>query len=115
MSTYFGFAISDTMFSGDLTLRRRELNIEQVRELVDKGVISGINPSHKGTVNLLKELRLDVEIPKSPPNVQLGPGDELIVMSVRGLPRLTDRHQYTPEELADAEIEYSLWEIDTLE
>ena len=45
---------------------------------------------------------IDVVIPEKPPIVSLHPGDSVIVMAVRGLPRLEGRHEYTPEEVAGA-------------
>lgn len=43
---------------------------------------------------------IKVEIPEIPSRVSLGPGDSIIVTAVRGLPRLTDHHEYTDEEIA---------------
>ncbi|MBU3924918.1 hypothetical protein KJ854_03200 [Patescibacteria group bacterium] len=35
----------------------------------------------------------------------------MIVMSVRGLPRLTDRHEYTEEEVAKATFAFSVYNV----
>ena len=38
-------------------------------------------------------------------------GDAVVVMGVRGLPRLTDRHEYTSEEVASASFTFSLYTV----
>lgn len=38
-------------------------------------------------------------------------GDCEIVMGVRGLPRLTDRHEYTDEEIAEATFSFSIYTV----
>jgi hypothetical protein len=35
----------------------------------------------------------------------------MIVMSVRGLPRLTDNRHYTPEEIAGATFVFAKWTV----
>ena len=55
---------------------------------------------------------ISVEIPESPPRVTLREGDSLLVMGVRGLPRLTDRHEYTDEEIASASFEFVLYSVE---
>lgn len=42
-------------------------------------------------------------------------GDSVIVMGVRGLPRLTDRHEYTEAEIAAATFEFSEYALMTLD
>ena len=110
---YFGFAVSDSMFSGDVEISRSEMDIEAVQFLVRKGVIPCLNPSHVPTIRAMREkFGLDVGIPEKAPVVQLGLGDRLIVMSVRGLPRLdATRHEYTQEEIASATFSFSVWEV----
>lgn len=44
-----------------------------------------------------------------PPKVVPGMGDSLIVMGVRGLPRLTDRHEHTHEAIEKATFSFSLY------
>ena len=44
MSTFFGFGISDSMFSDDHMIIRKTLSLFQAKELIDKGVIPCINP-----------------------------------------------------------------------
>jgi hypothetical protein len=112
MTTFFGFALADSMFSDDCAIVRKSLSIEQVREKVAAGVSSACNPSHQATVAAMKaRYSLDVAIPATPPRVSLGCGDSVIVMGVRGLPRLTDRHEYTAEEVAAATFVFSEYSV----
>lgn len=113
--TFFGFALADSMFAsigGMCTIVRRSLSVEQVSKKVVEGVISCCNPSHVTTIDAMRaRFGLHVEIPASSPRVALAHGDAVIVMGVRGLPRLTDRHEYTAEEVAQATFEFSLYEV----
>lgn len=112
MKTYFGFALADSMFNGDCTINRRSLSVEEVKELVAQGVESCCNPSHKATINAMTtRYEIEVAIPETPPRVSLGSGDSVIVMGVRGLPRLTDRHEYTKEEIAKASFLFAEYRV----
>ena len=93
---YFGFAISDSMFSGDVTIFRKEISVEEVKGFVDNGgIVPCLNPSHVATISAMqKKYGILIPIPEKPPQVSLKEGDSLIVMGVRGLGRLTDRHEY---------------------
>lgn len=109
---FFGFAFSDNMLNGDVSLTRRVLELDEVKELIESGVTPVLNPSHEATIDAMRQrFCLDVVIPETPPRVTLEPSDQLIVMSVRGLPRLTDRHEYTDEEIASASFAFSLWTV----
>lgn len=110
--TYFGFALSDSMFRGDAIVERKELGLEQVKEKIINGVESCLNSSHVATIQAMKEkFGLEVGVPEKPPIVNLTSGDSLIVMAVRGLPRLTDRHEYTEEEVAGATFTFAEWTL----
>ncbi len=112
--TFFGFALADGMFAsvGACTITRRPLAIEQVGAKVARGVVSCCNPSHVATIDAMRaRFGLHVEIPETPPRVALVHGDSVIVMGVRGLPRLTDRHEYTAEEVAKATFEFSEYTV----
>ena len=50
-------------------------------------------------------------IPEAPSRVSLGSGDSVIVMGVRGLSRLTDRHEYTEEEIAKASFLFAEYRV----
>ena len=107
---YFGFALADGMFAaaGNCSIRRRKLTVEQVRAEVEAGVEPCLNPSHAATIHAMRDrFGIDVPIPAAPPKVDVGDGDSVIVMGVRGLPRLTDRHEYTAEEVAAATFEFA--------
>lgn len=107
MKTYFGFALASSMFSGNCGIRRTVLTLEQVKAAIEAGIESCCNPSHEATVKAMEgRFGLAVAMPEKPPQVTLTSGDRLIVMGVRGLPRLTDRHHYTEEEVAKATFEF---------
>lgn len=113
MTTYFGFALADSMFSGDCDIKRTSLQPEDVREMAEQGVLTPcLNPSHAATIAAAKErFGISIEIPETPPKVTLESGDSVIVMGVRGLPRLTDRHEYTEEEIASAKFSFSRYTV----
>ena len=107
---YFGFALADSMFAENCEISRRVLSVEEVKSLVAQGIESCCNPSHVATIGAMRSrFGIDVPIPETPPRVQLGRGDSVIVMGVRGLPRLTDRHEYNEEEIASATFSFSLY------
>lgn len=103
MKTYFGFALASSMFIGECDIARRVLSVTEVKAWVAQGVESCCNPSHQATIDAMRSrFGIEVAIPEAPPKVSLASGDGVIVMEVRGLPRLTDRHEYTEEEIARA-------------
>ena len=130
---YFGFAVADGMFASPefhggykdqrshMTIRRYEWItdeiVPQLRHWAWEGMIeSCLNPSHKATINAMQSrFGLAITIPDTPPKVRLGQGDRLFIMAVRGLPRLTDRHEYTQEEIDAAEFVFIEWSVDKLE
>lgn len=58
-----------------------------------------------------KRYDIKCEIPEKAPLVSLKSGDQFLVMSPRGLPRLENRHEYTPEEIDKASFAFGLWTI----
>mgnify|MGYP000911712506 CR=1 FL=1 len=112
MKRFFGFALADSMFSGDCTIARRSLTADEAKDLVAEGVESCCNPSHVATINAMRSrYAIDVPIPETPPRVCLSSGDSIIIMGVRGLPRLTDRHEYTEEEVASASFSFTQYSV----
>ena len=112
MKTYFGFALGDSMFAGDCTIRRQAMSAEEVKAAIAQGVVSCCNPSHAATIHAARDrFGIDVPTPDTPPRVELSPGDSIIVMGVRGLPRMTDRHEYTGEEVAKATFQFSMYTV----
>ena len=113
MKTYFGFALADSMFKGDCDIRRKSLDVEDVRRLAEEDKLTPcLNPSHAATIAAMRQrFGIDVSIPETPPKVALELGDSVIVMGVRGLPRLTDRHEYTEEEIAQATFSFSEYTV----
>lgn len=113
MTTYFGFAIADGMFPAQSSSSRRPILVEEVQQKMTAGYTSCCNPQHKAT-NAAAKARygLDITVPEKAPMVALKPGDEVIVMSVRGLPRLEEnRHEYHDEEIAKATFAFGLWTV----
>src|SRR5437762_2527317 len=109
--TFFGFALADGMFQGNCVIDRQTLSIDQVRELVETGLEPCLNPSHQATIDAMRSrFGIDVPIPESPPRVLLNRGDRVVVMGVRGLPRMEGRHEYTEEEIAGATFSFAVYE-----
>lgn len=110
--TFFGFALADSMFSGECEITRRELDVEKVKARVAQGVEPCLNPSHQATIDAMRQrFGIEIPIPETPPRVVLGIGDSIIVMGVRGLPRLTDRHEYNAEEIEKATFAFSIYTV----
>ncbi len=106
---FFGFALADSMFANVTEIHRQPLSSEEVKAM-EKELVSCCNPSHQATIDAMhSRFGIDVPIPEAPPRVVLEPGDSVIVMGVRGLPRLTDRHEYTEEEIASATFTFSMY------
>lgn len=112
-TTFFGFAMADSMFSGSVEVSRREVSADEVKAMLAAGYASCVNPSHVPTLEAAKSrYGLEVAVPEKAPNVSLRPGDTLVVMSVRGLPRLgADRHEYTKEEIDKASFVFACWSV----
>ena len=112
MNKYFGFALADSMFSGDCTIHRKSLTVEEVKAM-EKEFTPCLNPSHKATIDAMHQrFGIEVAIPEQPPRVNIESGDSVVVMGVRGLPRLTDRHEYTEEEIAAATFTFSMYTVE---
>lgn len=110
--TFFGFAIADSMLPASCILRKSEIATHEIREMKD--LVSCLNPSHAATIAAMRQRYTfdNVQIPDKAPQVVLSDGDKLIVMSVRGLPRLdASRHEYTKAEIDSATFAFSLYEV----
>ena len=108
---YFGFALADSMFQGDCAIQRKSLTADDVGAMAGE-LTPCLNPSHQATINAMRSrYGIEVAIPEAPPKVSLGVGDSVVVMGVRGLPRLTDRHEYTEEEVAAATFSFSEYTV----
>lgn len=110
---YFGFAIADSMLENCERIHRKVHTPESAKVRIAEAAHYGAlvvcaNPSHEATIKAMQErFGIEVEIPATPPKVALEPNDCLVVMGVRGLPRLTDRHEYTAEEVAGTTFSFS--------
>lgn len=113
-TTFFGFALADSMFANYSGLiARKVISPDEVREMAEAGALTPcLNPSHSSTIDAMRRrYGIDVAIPATPPRVELHRGDAVVVMGVRGLPRLTDRHEYTEEEIASATFQFSEYTV----
>ena len=108
VKSFFGFAFSASMIpAGDVQLKKRDLTVEEVREMLPNCELC-LNPSHKATITAARErFDLSLEVPEKPARISLNEGDSVVIMQVRGLPRLTDRHEYTEQEIAKATFSFS--------
>ncbi len=113
MTTYFSFAIADGMFPASSSASRRPISVEEVKQKMEAGYTSCCNPQHRATNGAAKaRYGLDITVPEKASLVSLKPGDEVIVMSVRGLPRLEEnRHEYTDQEIEKATFVFGLWTV----
>jgi hypothetical protein len=115
MTTYFGFALAAGMFDGNGNVQFRQASIEEAQAIVTDATTNGtlqscLNPSHKPTIEAMRSrYSFDVPVPEKAPFANLQTGDSLVVMGVRGLPRLEGRHEYTEEEIASASFTFSVW------
>lgn len=111
-TTYFGFAIADSMFPAECGIKKEKFNVAEGAEKI-QAAVSCCNPSHSATIAAANSrFGLELEIPEKPPQVALQSGDSVIVMGVRGLPRLTDRHEYTQEEIDGATFVFSKYTVE---
>ena len=120
---YFGFGLSDGMFNGDLNIRRKDLKddggyadylLRNPQAVFADQVGICLNPAHKATIDAMvaKYGISGIEIPDEAVQIKMQPGDSLLVMSPRGLPRLVDRHEYTDAEVANATFNFAVWTVE---
>lgn len=109
----FGFALADSMFSGDVCIKRQVLSLDEVHQyLANPNLVVCLDPSHTATIYAMRSrFGIDVAIPDRPSQVQLSVGDDLIVMGVRGMQRLTDRHEYTTQEIDAASFNFAMYTV----
>jgi len=114
---YFSFAIADSMFDNFSLISKYSLTIEEVHEILENehaeyDVVSCVNPSHTATISAMKQkYNIVMPIPDKAPIVHLEKNDDIVVMSVRGLPRMEGRHEYTVEEIESAEFAFSIYHV----
>ena len=112
MKTYFGFGIAPSMFPPNCTIRKQALSVEQAKEVIAAGVGSCLNPSHKASIDVMQtRFGISMEIPPKAPSVVVLNGEATLVMGVVGLPRLENRHEYTPEEVSGAKFSFALFTV----
>ena len=106
--------MSDSMFGNGANLTKTSVTAEETKTLLEGNqVVSAVNAGHLPTLEAARSrYGLVFEVPEKAPNVSLVAGDNLLIMSVRGLPRLQDRHEYTTEEIQSASFVFSLWSVE---
>lgn len=113
-TTYFGFALADGMFdvSGECMIKRQPMTIEEAKAKIEQGVDPCLNPSHAPTIDAMRQrFDINVPIPEKAPFANVNHGDSVLVMGVRGLPRLEGRHEYTEEEIKGATFKFTLYTV----
>lgn len=111
MTTFFGFAIADSMFPQTCTVTRKSLTVDEVRGKLPTAQMC-LNPSHKPTIDAaMQKYGLAITVPDKAPNIALQSGDTVIVMSVRGLSRLEGRHEYTADEIDKTKFIFGEWTV----
>jgi len=115
---FFGFAISDSMFSNDVRVLRMVLSPKEAKDILDKAratgaLVSCVNPSHVPTLVVARErFGLEFSVPEVAPKVELRASDSLLVMTVQGLPRLNaGQHEYSPEQIEGARFTFAIWTV----
>jgi hypothetical protein len=110
MSKYFGFSFAGAMMADQAIVKKEKSSSEEIRELAGE-LIPILNPSHQATVDAMKSrFGINVTIPDRAPRVTLAKGDTCFVMQVN-LPRLEGRHEYTEQEIANANFAFSKYTV----
>ncbi|TXH44875.1 MAG: DUF1874 domain-containing protein [Desulfurellales bacterium] len=115
MKTYFGFAISPTMFPDHCEISKRVISADLARQEVEAQaeagqLVSCCNGAHVATVAAMRErFGIDVPIHERAPSVTLERGDQIIVMGVTGLPR--ESREYTAAEINAAKFVFSIFDV----
>ena len=111
MTTYFGFAMSDSMFPPAIAVTRKSITANAVRVAIAHGAVAILNARHGATIDAMNtRYDLHIDIPATPPKVALAAGDELIVMT-HDLPRLTEAREYTAAEIEAADFRFGVWTV----
>ena len=98
---------------GNCLIDRQVLSEDEAKQRISAGVVSCLNPSHLTTIEAMgSRYGISVEIPEKAPIVSLNHGDAVLVMGVRGLPRLEgESHHYTEEQVAKATFKFTLYSV----
>ena len=111
-TTFVGLAIADGMFPETAAATRRPLTVEEAKGLIEAGVASCCNPSHKLTLDALNTKHgIVVPVPEKAPFVSLKAGDKVIVLSARFPRRLAEGEIWTTEDVEKAMFKFGLWEV----
>jgi len=110
---FLGFTISDSMFSTNAIITRKEISTREFMEWVEAGeVIPVILQKHKFIVDALQSrYGIKIELLDKLPEINFQEGDSLVVMQVRGLPPYNPNCEYTAAEIISASFSFSLWKI----
>jgi len=100
------------MFAVDAMVQRCPMTVEEVKEVVAAGVVSGFNPTHQTTIAALAAKHdIVVPVPERAPMIKLAPGDKLIVMSARFPRRLNEGETWTQEEVMATTFAFGCWTV----
>lgn len=114
---YFAVALSDGMINSDANITRQALRLGQVKAAINHAMALGtlkpcLDHTHQAILDALyKRYDICISVPSTTAQVNLAVNDRLIVMNVKGLPRLTaNRKEYHLEEIAAATFVFTLWQ-----
>lgn len=109
--TYFGFYMSDDMFNGDCTIKRRAIDVDEVRKLSRTGAFTPFLDIYDLVFidAMRSRFNINIDIPEIPPLIGLSQGDSIIVMDVWGLPG--GRKYYNEEEVASATFRFWMYTV----
>ena len=106
---YFGLSASPKIFGEkDCIISKIELDLGQVKHLVKRGVATAINPAHNFSIEMLRRLRIEVEIPYSKPFVRLEEGDAIVVMQPKNVGHRCLNGGFTSLDVQRAEPVFNL-------
>ena len=111
MTTFLSLAVSATMFPEEGDIHMQSLSPVGVRQAIEAGVSSALNPSHASTIEVIqRKFGLELPIPEKAPKVSLQSGDRLIIIQAN-LPRLNEGQVHSDETVANAPISFRLWTV----
>ncbi|MFA5248951.1 MAG: hypothetical protein WC397_00255 [Candidatus Paceibacterota bacterium] len=106
---YFGLSASPKIFGEkDCIISKIGLDLDQVKYLVKRGVATAINPAHNFSIEMLRRLGIEVEIPYSKPFVRLEEGDAIVVMQPKNVGHRCLNGGFTSLDVQRAEPVFNL-------
>jgi hypothetical protein len=107
------------MFGHGVTgIYRQPLTPEEVAYLLKHGDFeSCANPGHVVTLEVLRtHFGIEVPVPPAPPTIKLvEPGDQVLVLGLDNPKRLSERREYTRDEVLAAGLSFAIYTVATTE